>query len=243
MIKLSRGSWVVGIGASVLIALGAGATPANKVALERHFGTFLPKAMRNCSTCHQPTDKKDPESLEEIPHNPFGAALRKAGSQLRSEGKKREMSARLDIVAGQDSDGDGVDNLTELLLGHNPGMATDVPSKEELARTGERRGQVAAVPKANRSRPLWTGGRPAIPSVEDAAWVRNPIDAFVLEQQRAHGVTHLAEAPRGVLLRRVYLDLVGLNPTPEEMAAFEEDASGDAYERLVDRLLADPRYG
>jgi hypothetical protein len=85
--------------------------------------------------------------------------------------------------------------------------------------------------------------RPGVPSVGDAAWVRNPIDAFVLEQQRMHGVTHSAEAPKGVLLRRVYLDLVGLNPTPDEIAAFEADASSDAYEKVVDRLLADPRYG
>jgi hypothetical protein len=51
------------------------------------------------------------------------------------------------------------------------------------------------------------------------------------------------EAPKGVLLRRVYLDLIGLNPTPEEIAAFEADSSADAYGRVVDRLLADPRYG
>jgi hypothetical protein len=65
----------------------------------------------------------------------------------------------------------------------------------------------------------------------------------VEEQRRAHGVGHSAEAPKGVLLRRVYLDLIGLNPTPEEMEAYEKDTSPDAYEKVVDRLLADPRYG
>src|SRR4051812_44499599 len=170
MIKLSGGSWVVGVGASLLIALGAGATPANKVALERHFGTFLPKGLRNCSTCHQPTDKKDPESLDEIPHNRFGAALRNAGRQLRADGEKREMAARLEIVGGQDSDGDGVDNLTELLLGHNPGVATDVPSKEELARVGEKREAFAVFLKSYRWRPFETVTRPAVPDVGDAAW-------------------------------------------------------------------------
>jgi hypothetical protein len=233
---------VVGI-AALGLTLAARATPANKAALERHFGRFLPRALQSCSTCHQPTDKKDPDSLEDIPHNPFGKALKRAGSQLRAEGKKREMSARLEIVGAEDSDGDGVDNLTELLLGHNPGVASDVPSKEELARAGERREAFAAFLKSYRWLPFETVNRPAVPVVANAAWVRNPIDAFVAEQQAAHGVTPAREAPKVTLLRRVYLDLIGLNPTPEAIAAFEADASSDAYEKVVDRLLADPRYG
>src|SRR4051812_43301174 len=116
----------------LVAATGARATPANRAGMERHFGEFLAKNLRNCSVCHLPSDKKDPETLEEFPHNPFGEALRKAGSQLRSEGKKREMPARLAIVAEQDSDGDGVANLSELLLGHNPGDAKDKPTDAEL---------------------------------------------------------------------------------------------------------------
>jgi hypothetical protein len=250
MIKVSGGvSRVVVVGASVLFALGAEGTPANKVALERHFGKFLGKGLQSCTTCHEAATRKDPESLEEIPHNAFGEALRKAGRRLRSEGKKREMEARLGIVGGEDSDGDGVDNLTELLLGHNPGVGKDVPSSQELARVGERREAFAAFLKEYRWRPFEVVSRPGVPGNKAEGgrqkdeWGRNEIDAFVLERQRAHGVTPSREAPRGVLLRRVYLDLVGLNPTPEEIAAFEGDESSDAYEKVVDRLLADPRYG
>ena len=111
----------------------------------------------------------------------------------------------LEIIAGQDSDGDGVDDLTELLLGHNPGVATDVPTKEELARAGAKRDEFATFLKSYRWRPFETVTRPAVPTVDDASWVRNPIDAFVLERQHAHGVTHSAEAPKGVLLRRGFL--------------------------------------
>ena len=85
--------------------------------------------------------------------------------------------------------------------------------------------------------------RPAVPGVKNAAWVRNPIDAFVAEQHEQRGLTPRPEAERHVLLRRVYLDLTGLPPTREELKAFLADASPDAYEKVVDQLLASPRYG
>src|SRR5258706_8620008 len=98
--------------------LGARATPANKASLERHFEHFLPKNLRACTTCHLPSSNKDPQSLEHFPHNPFGNAVREAADQLKHEGRKRDFPSRLDLIAAKDSDGDGVDNLTELLLGH-----------------------------------------------------------------------------------------------------------------------------
>src|SRR5688500_2741922 len=96
MIKFSGGvSRVAAVAASVLFALGAEGTPANKAALERHFGKFLAKGLQSCATCHLPATGKDPESLEDIPHNTFGEALAKAGRQLRREGRKRDIEARL----------------------------------------------------------------------------------------------------------------------------------------------------
>ncbi|HYV28950.1 MAG TPA: DUF1553 domain-containing protein, partial [Candidatus Eisenbacteria bacterium] len=73
--------------------------------------------------------------------------------------------------------------------------------------------------------------------------IRNPIDAFIAAEQQARKLTPRSEAPKEILLRRVYLDLIGLSPTPEELEAFLHDNSSDAYESVVDRLLADPRYG
>lgn len=84
---------------------------------------------------------------------------------------------------------------------------------------------------------------PPIPEVEEMDWVRNPIDQFVLSELQQRGMTHSPEAERGALLRRLSFDLTGLPPTPEELLAFENDDSGDAYEKVVDRLLASPHYG
>lgn len=85
--------------------------------------------------------------------------------------------------------------------------------------------------------------RPPIPPVKHAAWVRNPIDAFILSVLESRGITPSPEANRRTLIRRLSLDLVGLPPTPAEVQAFVEDTDSRAYERLVDRLLDSPHYG
>jgi mono/diheme cytochrome c family protein len=84
--------------------------------------------------------------------------------------------------------------------------------------------------------------RPSPPALR-SDWVRTPIDAFVLDRLNAESLTPNPEADRRALIRRVTFDLTGLPPTPEEVAAFIDDPRPDAYERLVDRLLASPAYG
>jgi hypothetical protein len=84
---------------------------------------------------------------------------------------------------------------------------------------------------------------PAFTTAADAAWIRNPIDAFVLTKLRAAGLPPAPEADRRTLIRRLTFDLTGLPPAPEEVAAFLADPAPDAYERLVDRLLASPHHG
>lgn len=81
------------------------------------------------------------------------------------------------------------------------------------------------------------------PGVKQKEWVRTPIDAFVLARLEKEGLAPSLEADRYTLIRRLSLDLIGLPPTPAEAKAFVEDASPDAYEKLVDRLLASPAYG
>jgi mono/diheme cytochrome c family protein len=85
--------------------------------------------------------------------------------------------------------------------------------------------------------------RPAVPRVKNAAWVRNPVDAFVLARLEKAGLSPSAPADPRTLLRRLYIDLIGVPPTHEETEAFFRDSTASAYERVVDRLLADPRYG
>ncbi|MSR58999.1 MAG: DUF1553 domain-containing protein [Planctomycetaceae bacterium] len=84
---------------------------------------------------------------------------------------------------------------------------------------------------------------PAIPAVHDQAWVRSPIDAFILKELEQRQIAHAPEADRPTYIRRVTFDLLGLPPTPDEIDAFVNDASPDAFESLVDRLLASPHYG
>jgi len=85
--------------------------------------------------------------------------------------------------------------------------------------------------------------RPAVPAPADAAWTANPIDAFIAAKHAELKLTPVGEAPKNLLLRRVYLDLIGLPPTPEELEAFLKDESPDAYEKVVQRLLESPHYG
>ena len=90
------------------------------------------------------------------------------------------------------------------------------------------------------SRPI---GDPAPPAVRAAGWCRNPIDAFVLAGLEAAGLSPSPRADRRTLIRRATYDLTGLPPTPTEVEAFAADPAPDAYEALVDRLLASPHYG
>jgi hypothetical protein len=82
-----------------------------------------------------------------------------------------------------------------------------------------------------------------LPAVRDLAWCRLPLDAFVLARLEKEGIAPSPPADRPAWLRRVSFDLIGLPPTPEEALAFRDDPSPDAYEKVVDRLLASPRYG
>ena len=100
----------------------------------------------------------------------------------------------------------------------------------------------AAEPKAKH----WAFRPPSrspLPRVRNVRWARNPIDAFVLSTRAAEGIRPSPEADRSTLIRRASLDLTGLPPTTEEVAAFAADPRADAYEHLVDRLLLSKHYG
>ena len=84
---------------------------------------------------------------------------------------------------------------------------------------------------------------PQPPEVQNSAWPRGDLDRFVLARLEAAGLAPSPEADRATLIRRLSFDLIGLPPSPEEVAAFAADDSPDAYERLVDRLLDSPQYG
>ncbi|MBT5532936.1 DUF1549 domain-containing protein, partial [Candidatus Poribacteria bacterium] len=85
--------------------------------------------------------------------------------------------------------------------------------------------------------------QPDLPAVTEEGWARNDIDRFILARLDAEGLKHADEADKRTLIRRVSLDLTGLPPTRDEVLAFVEDDSPDAYEKAIDRLLATPQYG
>jgi cytochrome c553 len=98
----------------------------------------------------------------------------------------------------------------------------------------------------DKDRVFWSFVKPArlaVPTVKRQAWVRNEIDAFVLSKLQAKGLTPAPKATPRELLRRVYFDLIGLPPTPAEMAAWLKNPSQKAYEQVIEKLLASPHYG
>ena len=235
------------------VPLTAQARPAYKQGFAQYFGPFLAKKLNDCRTCHvadAPGDKKQDAKKEsgrigdgEKPHNLFGARLKDVKAELRDAGKKTALEDRLQAILDEDSDGDGVSNLLELLTGHFPGDKNDRPSAEELASA---RATLIAFKKFRDGypwRPFDVVSRPAVPRVKNSSWVSNPIDAFIAAEHEAHGLKARPEAPPHVLLRRVHVDLTGLPPTAEELEAFLADKSPEAFAKVVDRLLASPRYG
>src|SRR5262249_29388070 len=104
----------------------------------------------------------------------------------------------------------------------------------------------AGFPATAENEPPWSLksiDRPRVPVIFDKRWSKNPIAAFVFEKLKSAKLSPSPEAPKRALIRRVYFDLIGLPPTAEEVRDFEKDHRPAAYERIVDKLLASPRYG
>jgi mono/diheme cytochrome c family protein len=110
-------------------------------------------------------------------------------------------------------------------------------------KTPAKKGEFVISPEARAHWAYQPVKRPPIPEVKNKAWVRNPIDAFILARLEAKGLQPAPPADKHELVRRVYYDLIGLPPTPKEVEAFVNDNAPDAYEKLIDRLLARPQYG
>jgi hypothetical protein len=229
---------------ALLVSAGvAHARPPHKKALADYLGPGGAKKLNDCRTCHVAETAGDALATEEKPHNAFGARLKAVRGTLRAAGKKAAIPDRLDAIADEDSDGDGAKNLLELVTGHFPGEASDKPSDAELARGLNALAGLRRQRSATAWNPFEPVRRPALPVVKKGGWVRNPIDAFIAASHESRGLTPRPEAPRAVLLRRIYLDLTGLPPTPDALHAFLADSAPDAYEQVVDQLLASPRYG
>jgi mono/diheme cytochrome c family protein len=202
---------------------------------EKSFARII---VTHCVGCHNPTDLKGGLDL-----------TRREG--LLAGGKSGPV-----ILAGRPEDSTLIDRVSE---GTMPPPKKGRPlTADEVARLGAWIKAGADWPAGRVLSPFefttdrragydWWSlqplGRPAVPGVRQTAWPRNAIDAFVLHQLEARGVAPAPEADRATYLRRAKFDLLGMPPTPDEIDAFLADRSPDAYEKLIDRLLASPRYG
>jgi mono/diheme cytochrome c family protein len=167
-------------------------------------------------------------------------------AQLRLDNQK--LAARV-IVPGKSSDS----RLVHRILGLNgearmpKGGAPLEPAQIALIKRWIDEGAVwpanSSVEAQNKHWAFIPPVRPALPTVKNKLWVKNPIDAFVLARLEREELTPAQQADRVTLLRRLSLDLIGLPPTPEEVDAFLRDVSPRAYEKQVERLLTSPHYG
>ncbi|MBB4079170.1 hypothetical protein GGR28_001790 [Lewinella aquimaris] len=183
-----------------------------------------------CFTCHGPDPTKQKAGLAlhtaegafaELSDSPGRFAI-VPGDPAASEVYRRITSERADMV----------------MPPPESHLTTDAYEREVIRRWIE---------QGATYQPHWAFTAPqpvAVPEVDDANnWARSPIDKFVLATLKRKGMEPSPEADKSTLLRRVTFDLTGLPPTPEEIEAFLADNSPDAYDKVVDRLLASPHYG
>ena len=205
---------------------GQAANPVGRAAVDFN-RDIRPILSDNCFACHGPDAKQRKAKLRLDTQDGILAELRD-GRHAIVPGKPAE-SVLLQRVAA--------DNPKERMPPAKTGKRL-TPQQISLLRQWVEQG----APWSNH----WAfiaPNRPALPKVADAAWPASPMDYFILARLEKAGLHPTPEADRTTLLRRVTLDLTGLPPTPAEVDAFLADASPEAYERVVGRLLESPRYG
>ncbi len=203
-----------------LALAGAGTANAQeKLEYNRHIRPILAE---NCFACHGPD-----------------SASRKAG--LRLDRRDDAIKAGV-LVPGKADDSDIVARINQ----KNPNKRMPPPKSHKTLTQAQKdtlRRWIAAGAEYQPHWSLLAVKRPPLPQVKNAAWVRNPIDRFILAELDKHGLKPAPEADRRTLARRLSLDLTGLPPEPADVEAFVNDKSTNAYEKLVDKFLASPHWG
>ncbi|MFM8633276.1 MAG: PSD1 and planctomycete cytochrome C domain-containing protein [Planctomycetia bacterium] len=168
------------------------------------------------------------------------------------DGQKREADLRLDdrqaaIDSGAIVPGDpGASTILERIHSTDPDVLMPPPHSNRRLSEDQKKLLDRWIKEGAEYKQHWAftaAVRPVPPDVKQLDWPRNDVDRFVLAKIEAAGLAPAPEADRAALIRRLHADLVGLPPTPEEVDAFVADSRPDAYELLVDRLLASPHYG
>lgn len=210
--------------ASCLVLTGGAARAGDATLFERRVAPILSE---RCAACHNP-DKR-------------GGGLDVTNRASLLKGGKNGPA----VVPGKPD--------KSLLLDMVTGDEPDMPRKAKPL-TAEQRADLRKWVEAGAVWPdavkvtagLWSlrpVARPKPPQVKNPEWVATPIDAFILRRLEDEGLKPVPRADKRTLIRRATFDLHGLPPTPEEVEAFLKDDAPNAYEKLIDRLLASPRYG
>ncbi|HYL35843.1 MAG TPA: DUF1553 domain-containing protein [Bryobacteraceae bacterium] len=218
--------------AAVVVLLGTALAPSVRPAASPDHVEFnrdiRPILSDKCYTCHGPDTTNRKTKLRFDIEN--GARIDLAGGRKVIVAKHPEQS---EIFRRISSDNQAI-RMPPAYLGRDRLSDHEI----ELIRRWIEQGAVW-----ERHWSLSPPKRPPLPGVRDARWPRNPIDYAVLARLEREGLHPSPEADRRTLIRRASLDLTGLPPTPAEVDAFLNDASANAYEKVVDRLLASSRYG
>jgi len=195
-----------------------------------------PVLQRHCLSCHNSTDHKGDFALQ------TESELRESG--YVEPGRPLE-SHLLDVITPADG------KRARMPKNGKPLKREEIAIIRRWIATGAEWPQGHRLEDARVNSFDWWSFRPLVrtpvptadSTPEEAQWVRNPIDAFILAEQHERGLTHAPEADRRTLIRRLSYDLIGLPPSPGEVSDFVTDQRPLAYERLVERLLASPHYG
>jgi hypothetical protein len=186
-----------------------------------------PILARHCFKCHGMDDQ---------------ARKAKLRLDVRAEAMKGGRSGDAAIVPGKPD----ASELVRRIHSDSPNEVMPPPATKSMLTAEEKKTLRDWIAAGAEYKPHWAFIAPravSLPEVRDETWPRNPIDRFILARLEAEGLRPSPPADRYTLARRLHLDLIGLPPTPEEVNAFVNDPDPQAYERLVDRLLASPHYG
>ena len=223
---------------AVLLRAQAPATPPAPQSVD-YTRDIEPIFRRYCYECHGPTGEASGELRLYSPD-----LIRAGGATgpLIAPGKSGDsyLIHRILGVGGEDQMPRERDPLPEPALAL---LRAWIDQGARMPATSPTTMAAAAAAPINRHWAYVAPERPDVPSVANAGWARTPIDRFVLARLEHERLSPSPDATKSALIRRVTLDLTGLPPTPDALDAFLSDTSPDAYDKVVDRLLASPQYG